>query len=167
MPVNTQGRLDDKIDQGKAHFFALTESNFLQGSNLDILVQTGGDPIDVYLLELAANAFDFTWSAYIGTEFQSGTGTEVLGVPRNLSLPLASGLTMISDPTITNIGALAVGPQRIVGTEFNGSGLRSSMQKKIISIRQVLSANTSYMFRITNNDEYDRATSVNIITTRY
>lgn len=150
MTVTVESIEEMKVRTGKAFQFLHSDLLLIAGSNIDLVICTLMDPIDIRNLSIESNSEILEWQAYGGTQITAGTGTAIKAIPRNQRAYSQPLVDVFLNPTITFLGVpFFDNPIDILAQVAAGN--RAYIAEDLISSKQSLLPSACYLIRINNS----------------
>ena len=115
------------------------------GATIDIGLTTGSEQIVLSGFFVSTTSGEIDATIYGGSVFTGGSATNMFSMNDNMTFD-ASLATIVSAPTVTDLGS-----QKTVNYVIRGEG-GNNLTTDFYQIPYIFAPNTSYLFRVTNND---------------
>jgi hypothetical protein len=150
---------ENRWRNGKRFLFLNNIDEILAGESADILICVGDKNVILESMNVKANVESLSWQGFIGVVADTGSGDNILPLPKNASADTEAGMNAVLSPIVTVPGQPITVSLNMVAEIYRNNAYY--LNQTLISSDFTLLANTCYGIQIKNTSDKD--TSVQLI----
>ncbi len=146
--ITIQSFTEANSKNGTEFEFSCESATVAAGASLDIVFTTDGIPVLIKNRQVSFSGAEIRAALYKGTTYTGGTTVPIFNLNTDLLLPTYSVAKL--SPTITSLGTLVSATPVFYGATNQGNRYVGTFSTT--GAERVLSKNTTYLYRVTNQD---------------
>ena len=157
MAIVVRTQIESQILSGKVFDFIISEADVDDGVNVDIVICTNNNKIELESVIIEGNVETSSWQAFLAPTYTGGTAVQP--IPKNQIKTKPIDAQILLAPTLTDLGTpFFVNPIELVAEQ---RGQNAYMNERIIS-NYLLPDQNCYLIRITNTSGINKRIDANI-----
>lgn len=160
--LTTQTYVEANSKLGVQYEVGFYNPTLTPSSTVYFVMQTGPNPVALKGRRIEFDGLGVQSMVFENPEFTGGTPVTVFNL--NHKNPVASGVTLLASPNVTDEGIQVQATKTFLGANLNGRQVQIQTGQEAQGLEYIYDANTSYLFRLDSLDSSDNQRLATFVT---